>query len=408
MKTIAIIASCDTKMREVEYMRNILIGQQMKVMVIDMSIGLGDTIPADITRENVLKDYGVLWKDVRRQSKGELMVLMGKAIVHEVIRLYAQNRFDGIISAGGVQNTTIATKAMQELPIGFPKVMVTTIASGGKTFAEVTGNTDIIAIPAIADLCGINMITRSILKNACLCVVGMAKYGGQMEKRKGTPVVGVTLMGITNDGGCAAIDKLNQNGVEAIGFHATGAGGEAMEKLVQKGMLDGILDMTTHEIVSEYFGGGFSYGSHRRMLDLADRVIPTVVSVGGLDFIDYDIKKFPFPLVGRKYNKHNERLAHIKLLPAEAEAVAELFVNRINKASEITLILPTDGMRKNTRRGEELFDEGVDELIYEKIRRKAGKNVSVISIEGNLDTREWGEKIAETMLEKLRKKGFLQ
>ena len=407
MKTIAIIASCDTKMREVDYMKSILLEQKTKVVIVDMSIGLGETIITDITREKVFEDYGLLWGDIKSYSKGKLMELMAEAMESEIVRLYEEGRIDGVIGAGGVQNTTIATRAMQGLPIGFPKVMVTTIASGNKKFEEVVGRKDIVTIPAIVDLCGINIITETILKNACICVANMAKYGGEIPSGRKKPVVGVTLMGITNDGGCAAIDRLKESGVEALGFHATGAGGAAMERMAQEGIIDGILDMTTHEIVSEYFRGGFSYGNYQRLTKFADLNIPIVVSVGGLDFIDYDAEQFPYPLSERKYNKHNQRLIHIKLVPEEAKAVAEIFIERLNCcARDITLVLPTDGMRKDTRKGQSLYDPEVDSILFNTIIESAADNIQIIRLEGNLNTKEWGEKIAEIMIENMKRCGF--
>ena len=116
MKTIAIIASCDTKMREVDYMKSILLEQKTEVIIVDMSIGLGQTIITDITREKVFEDYGLLWRDIKSYSKGTLMKLMAEAMENEIVRLHGEGRIDGVIGAGGVQNTTIATRAMQSLP----------------------------------------------------------------------------------------------------------------------------------------------------------------------------------------------------------------------------------------------------------------------------------------------------
>lgn len=409
MKTIAIIASCDTKMQEVDYMRSILFEQETTPVIVDMSIGLGETLQTDITREKVFSDYGLQWENIRSYSKGKLMELMTEAMAHEIDRLYKEGWIDGVIAAGGVQNTTIATKAMQRLPVGFPKVMVTTIASGNKRFEEVVGNRDIVTIPAIVDLCGINGITGTILKNACICAANMAKYGGGTIKKSGRPAVGVTLMGITNDGGCAAINKLKENGIEAFGFHATGAGGAAMEAMAEEGFLDGILDMTTHEIVSEYFKGGFSYGNYQRLHNLEGLGIPIVISVGGLDFVDYELDQFPYALEERKYNKHNKQLAHIKLTQAEAKMVSRLFTERLNRSGkDIILVLPTDGMRKNTREGESLYDPEVDAVLLNNIIDTAGEKIHIVKLEGNLNTKEWGEGIAEIMIEEMKKHGFLQ
>ncbi len=402
MKTIAVIASCDTKFQEVQYMQEILRAQDVKPLVVDMSIGPEKTNLADISREEVFEEENLKWSEIKSGTKGELMELMISAMKKKIYRLYEEGKIAGVIAAGGVQNTTVATQAMHELPIGFPKVMVTTIASGNKCFKEVVGYKDIVVFPSIVDFTGMNSVIGTILKNACISVAGMAKHAdGQLVKPK-KPVVGITMMGITNKGCMAAVRELERKGFEVWGFHATGAGGAVMEKLALEGKADGILDMTTHEIVSGYFEGGFSYGEYERLQYLRKGHMPVVVSVGGLDFIDYDIGEFPYPLDQRKYNKHNERLAHIKLKEKEARRVAELFTDRLNAAGrEVELILPTDGMRCDTRPGEALYDSSVDDTLLKVIEEKAGENVHIQYLKGNLDSEEWGIRAARYLAEKL-------
>lgn len=402
MKTVAVIASCDTKFKEVQYMQKILLAQNVKPLIVDMSIGPKDTEGADISREEVFLEENLKWSEIKSCAKGRLMELMISAMKKKIYKLYKEGKIAGVIAAGGVQNTTVATQAMQRLPFGFPKVMVTTIASGNKCFKEVVGYKDIVVFPSIVDFTGMNTVIRTILKNACVSVAGMVKHGdGQIEKSE-KPVAAITMMGITNRGCAAAVRELEKEGFEVWGFHATGAGGAVMEKLALDGKIDGILDMTTHEIVNGYFGGGFSYGGYQRLQYLRKGKIPVVVSVGGLDFIDYDIREFPYSLDERKYNKHNERLAHIKLKEEEARKVAEIFAERLNAANRnVELILPTDGMRCDTRQGEPLHDYPVDQILLKTVEEKAGKNVHIKYLNGNLDSEEWGIEAARYLVEKL-------
>ena len=175
-----------------------------------------------------------------------------------VEKLYQDGKIDGIISVGGLQNTVMAANAMQKLPIGFPKVMATTVASGTRKFELVVGDKDIMVMPAICDFTGMNIVTRQVIANACAACVGMVKSAGHVLKKGDKPVVAVTLMGVTNNGAVAAVEELERVGLEVIGFHATGVGGATMEKMAEEGLVDGILDLTLHELTSEYFGGGFS------------------------------------------------------------------------------------------------------------------------------------------------------
>lgn len=403
MRTVVIIASLDTKIQEVLYMKKILQNEKVKPLVVDMSTGQNSVSGADISREEVLLHAGLKWKEIKTRSKGELIQLMLYAMKGVIRQLYEEGKMDGVLAAGGVQNTTVATKAMQELPIGFPKVMVTTIASGNKHFNDVVGNKDIIVIPSIVDFTGENTVTWTILKNACVCVASLAKTGVKKIPKSDKPVIGVTMMGITNIGCMAAIKKLQEQGFEILGFHATGAGGQVMEEMAMEGHLDGVLDMTPHELVAEYFGGGFSYGKYQRFQYLRTVSKPIVVSLGGLDFIDYPVNEFQ--LNDRKYNKHNSYLAHIKITKKEAKQIAKIFAERLNLSrKEILLTIPTKGMRSDTEEGESLYDPEVDETIIEILNNNLGDKVKKYVLEGNLDTVEWGEKNAEILIARMMNK----
>lgn len=407
-KTIAVIASCDTKYEEAALMRRFLEDAGVKALVLDMSIGAGESRGADIRREDVVAGLGVRWDDVKNGTKGELMELMTEAVKAAVAKLFAERKIDGILAAGGLQNTTVATAAMRILPIGFPKVMATTIACGKREFGPVVGEKDIVLIPSVADFTGINSITSLILRNACACCVGMLKYAGRPLARSEKTVVGVSLMGVTNTGACAAIRELERCGLEAIGFHATGVGGSVMERLAEDGLIDGILDLTTHEIVSEFFGGGFSFGAEQRLAKPARLGIPMVVSTGGLDFIDFAKTEFPPDMDKRVYNMHNATYAHIKILPEEADQVGRLVAQRLNLAAQgVTLLIPTNGMRKDTRPGEKLFRRDVDDALIRAITQSTGPNVRILRLEGNLNDADWGVRAAREMVKELKRRGKL-
>lgn len=410
MKTIAIIGSCDTKYREVAFMRERVLAQGIDALVIDVATGPDPSFGFDISREEVAEASGTPWAELESKTKGEKIAFMMEAAAGFVAELYEKGKIQGILSAGGLQNTVMATNAMKHLPIGFPKVMATTVASGRKTFESVVGEKDIVVIPSICDFTGLNIVTRQILDNACACCAGMVKHAGQVLEKGIRPVVGITLMGITNTGACAAVDELEKNGIEVIGFHSTGTGGAIMEQMAEDGLIDGILDLTTHEITQEYFKGGFSYGegAKYRLVKGVQKKVPLVISVGGLDFIDFAVNEFPPRMDERVYMYHNATTAHIKLLPDEAEITTARFVERLEKIDyPVKLLLPTDGMRHNTRKGEELYYKQVDDIILNKIKEIKNDNVDIITVPGNLDTREWGICAAHYMIEELRNRGVI-
>ena len=407
MKTIAVIVSCDTKYKEACYIRQCLELSGVQALLVDISIGLQEPQgSAEMPRRTVLSEAGISWEEVCGQTKGELMELMTEAVRFCVLKLHHERKIDGVLAVGGVQNTTVATTAMQALPIGFPKVMATTIACGQKPFGSVVGDKDIVVIPSISDFTGLNPMTELIIANACACVAGMALYAGKELKKGARPLVGITLMGITNTGACAAVEELERAGIGAIGFHSTGVGGRIMEQLALDGILDGILDLTTHEITSEYFGGGFSFGGNNRLIAPLKQGVPFVACPGGLDFVDFAKHEFPPRMDQRLYNMHNGTLAHIKILPDEAKEIGAIFAGRLNQALDgVRLLLPTNGMRKNADKGGNLYAPETDKALLDSILDNIGENVQVQWIEGNLNEENWGKQAAHAIMDEMKRKG---
>lgn len=410
MKTIAIIGTCDTKSREIAFMRSLIEAEGMKALVIDVATGSKESKGFDISREEVAAARGVSLKDLESRTKGEKIEFMMEAAADYVEHIYAEGRIDGVLSAGGLQNTVMAANAMRRLPIGVPKVIATTVASGKRTFDSVAGDKDIVMIPSICDFTGLNLVTEQIIANACAACAGMVRRAGKPLKKGRKPVVGMTLMGITNTGACAAADELERLGIEAVGFHSTGVGGMIMEQMAADGLIDGILDLTTHEITQEYFGGGFSYGegAKNRLQKSTAHKVPLVISPGGLDFVDFAVGEFPPRMEERVYMMHNASVAHIKLLPDEAAIISKRFAKRLEEIDyPVKLLLPTEGMRSNTRKGEELYNREVDEIILNQLLKIKNKNIQIHVIEGNLDTAEWGIKAAHYMAEELKERGVI-
>lgn len=402
MKRIAIIASCDTKLKEVEYLKDSFMNKGFLPLIVDISIGLNNPNIADISREEVFKSLNKEWDDIKNFTKGQLISLMMDAIKVKTLELYNDNYFDGIISMGGVQNTYMASGAMRMLPLGVPKVISTTIACGKRSFDQVVGESDIVVIPSISDFTGLNTITKMSLNHAISCMTGMLNDNQRAIEKTNKKVVGVTLMGISNSGAQAAINELEKNGIEAIGFHATGVGGYVMDKLATLGIIDGILDMNLHEISSEYFQGGFSYGEGKRLVDPIKNNIPILLAPAGLDFIDYRKDETPFSLKDRKYVMHNSVLAHIKIKKDEAKEIGKILGERISKSKiEIEMLVPTNGFRINAKEGETLSDKEVDDLLIKTIKETSENKVKITYIDGNLNEKQWGIKAANKMIEVL-------
>ena len=404
MKTIAIIESCDTKYKEAKFIKEFIENEGLKGLVVNTATGPSSSYNFDVSREEVAAAGGTAWEEMEPKTKGEKIDYMKDAVAIYVEKLYEDKKIDGIISVGGLQNTVMAAGAMQKLPIGFPKVMATTVASGTRKFDLVVGDKDITVMPAICEFTGLNIITRRVISNACACCVGMVKFAGKVIEKEDKPVVAVTLMGVTNNGAVAAVDRLEKAGLEVVGFHATGVGGATMEDMAASGLVDGVLDLTLHELTSEYFGGGFSYGpkASTRLVKSVDKHVPLVISLGGLDFVDFSTSELPDHMDERKYMLHNANTAHIKILPAEAEALGKIVADRLSKvAYPVKLLIPTGGMRHNTNAGEELYSPDTDNVLIKTIIENVNDNIEVIVIPHNLDTTEFGDKAAQYIIEEM-------
>lgn len=410
MKTIAIIESCDTKHKEAKFIKDFIEKEGLEGLVINTATGPAKSYNYDISREEVAEAYGTPWSEMEPKTKGEKVDFMKDAVAAYVEKLYADGKIQGIISVGGLQNTVMAANAMQRLPIGFPKVMATTVASGTRKFDLVVGDKDITVMPAICDFTGLNIVTRRVISNACACCVGMVKFAGNVLEKGEKPVVAVTLMGVTNNGAVAAVDELEKAGMEVIGFHATGVGGATMEEMASNGLVDGILDLTLHELTSEYFGGGFSYGpkASTRLVKSVEKKVPLVISLGGLDFVDFSTSELPERMDERKHMLHNANTAHIKILPGEAEALGKILTDRLSKVTyPVKLLIPTKGMRHNTKAGEELYSPETDNVLIQTIVDNVNDNVEVILIPRNLDTKEFGIKAAYYIIQEMKQRGRL-
>ena len=403
MKTIAIILSVDTKEAEARFLKKFVEDKGHKALVIDISTrGDYDFVP-DITRDEVCIAGGNTPESIKGQPKNVMVQAMMDGAKAIVPILYAEGRFDGIISAGGLQNTSAAVGAMQELPIGVPKVMVSTVACGERKFEPFVGIKDIVMIPSIADITGINAVTEVILSNAAAAVIGMALQAKKLPKDNRLRI-GTTLMGVTNESAVQAAEILNKEGIEVISFHSTGVGGRYFEYLINEGLITAAMDLSLHEIIAaEVFGLGFSNGARNRLVVGCEKGIPMVVAPGALDFVDVYVKDFKHGIIGdytkRKYNLHNNQVAHVKAFVHEAEQAANIVVERLNKAKgPVTVLLPLRGLRADSLPGQKLYDPDVDNAVRDILRNGLNANIKQVEVDANLLDMAFSEVAAREML----------
>jgi len=402
-KTIAIILSIDTKEAEARFLKSYIEKKGHKALVIDVSARGEYDFKPDITREEVCRAGGNEFSEIKDAPKNVVIQAMMDGVKAIVPMLYAEGKFDAIISAGGLQNTLMAAGAMQTLPIGVPKVIVSTVSCGERKFEPFVGIKDIVLIPSIADITGINAVTEVILSNAAAAVIGMAEEAKSLP-RDGRLRVGTTLMGVTNASAVQAAEILQKEGIEVISFHSTGVGGRYFEYLINEGLINAAMDLSLHEIIAQdVFGLGFSAGAPGRLKVGAEKGIPMVVAPGALDFIDVYVKDFMEGIIGdyrkRKYNLHNNQVAHVKAFPEESRKAAQLVVERLNEAKgPVTVLLPLKGLRADSLPGQKLYDPDVDNAILDTLRNGLNSNIKIVEVDANILDMEFSRKAAEEMI----------
>jgi len=404
--TIAILASIDTKKAEVGFLKSKIESGGFKTLIIDLSAQGTYDFPVDISREEVALAAGFTFSDLADAPKHEAITVMTNGIRALLLKLYEQGRFDGALSVGGLQNTVMATAAMQLLPVGVPKLMLSTVACGGRNFGNFVGTRDIIMIPSIADLAGLNPVTEVLLSNVAAACMGMLQHAGKTVQNSGS-LIGATLMGVTNDGVVQAVEMLEGRGLNVVSFHTTGVGGRCMEELIDTGIIDAVMDLTLHEITSEeIFGGGFSAGAAGRLRVGAEKGIPMVVAPGGVDFVDFAVKDFQSGAIGdpklRKYNLHNSEIAHIKLFKDEVVRAGEIITRRLNRSrGPVTMVIPLRGFRRDTLEGQPLYDPEVDEALIRVLESRLNPAIKILRVDANLNDEKFSRAASDEMLKLL-------
>lgn len=401
-KTIAIIASLDTKEAEVAFVKEMIEKQGCKTFIIDVGAKGSESIVPHIRAEDVARAAGREWDSIYDIPKHEMIVGLLEGIAVLMPELYAQGNFDAVLSLGGAQNTTIGVSAMKSLPVGLPKLMVSTIACGQRTFESFVDTKDITLMPSIADISGINNLTRTILSNAAAAIAGMAKHAGVPLKSGQELIVGATLMGVTNTGVAEAVKLMEKAGFQVISFHSTGVGGRAMEEFINEGTIGAVMDLSLHEITSEMFGKGFSTGANNRLVAACNAGIPQVVAPGGVDFIDFYAKELPQDLNKRKHIYHNSNIVHVKLLEQEIVRVGEIITERLNKSrGPVTVIIPLRGLRQNTSPGEALYTPEVDNALIEVLHRGLRRDIKIVDVDANINDKIFSKTAAAELLRML-------
>lgn len=400
MATIAVLGTLDSKGQEHVFVAELLKRKGFQTLLVDVGCLAEPVIQADVAAAEVAAFSGEDWRAVfARRDRGESVALMARAAPLFLAAAAAVGRIQGVISLGGGGGTAIATAAMRALPVGFPKVMVTTLASGNT--APYVGTKDIVFIPAVVDVSGINRVSRIIFENAAGAIAGMVE-AAEARKRDSTqerPLVVASMFGNTTVCVNKAKELLESAGYEVLVFHATGTGGRAMENMIGTGLVSGVLDVTTTEWADELVGGILSAGPER--LEAAGRErVPTIVTPGCLDMVNFgEPKSVPTKFAKRQFYFHNPQVTLMRTNPAECRKLGAVLASKVNAyAGPVSVLLPLRAVSIISAKGQPFHEPKADQALFEAIREELDPRIPLIEMDVAINEPTFAEACASELL----------
>ena len=371
-----------------------------QVLIIDTGTLEPPTLKPDVPREEVAAAAGIdLAPIVAKRDRGEAVNAMAKGAPVLVSRLVAEKKIQGIISLGGGGGTAIGTSAMRALPIGFPKVMVTTLASGNT--AQYVGVKDIVLFPSIVDVAGLNRISREILTRAAGAVCGMVE--AETPKVADKPIIVASQFGNTTDCVNEARKILEAEGYEVLVFHATGTGGRTMESLIESGMVTGVLDITTTEWADELVGGVLSAGP-TRLEAAAKRGVPAIIVPGCLDMVNFHGPgTVPIQFIGRRFYQHNPQVTLMRTTPQECEQLGKILTDKVNLSTgPVTVLLPLRGISVISAPGQKFYDAAADHALFTTIEENLRDDIEIIERDCTINDPIFAQECAKALLKNIQ------
>jgi len=401
-KTVVLVGALDTKGQEFAYVKDVIEKKGLKTFVVDFGVLGAPFFTPDLGRDEVAKAGG---GDVAAFAKGEskdlAMKTMSDGLAVVVRKLYDDGKLDGILGMGGSGGTSIATNAMRALPVGVPKLMVSTV--GGGDVSNYAGTKDITFMPSIVDVAGFNRISRVIYTNAAGAIAGMVQTE-QQAAAGDTPLIVASMFGNTTKSVDQARSLLEKNGYEVLVFHATGTGGKTMESLVTDGYIVGSLDITTTELADEVCGGVFSAGPER-CLAASRAGIPAVMVPGCVDMANFwGIDTIPEKYKNRKLYQWNPNVTLLRTNVEENIQMGKMLAAAANAATApVAILLPLKGVSMLDSPGGDFWDPEADRACYQAIKDNVKPGIPVIEMDNNINDPEFSEKAATLLLDMLKK-----
>jgi uncharacterized protein (UPF0261 family) len=401
MPTVVLLGSLDTKGVEYGFLRDRLIQHGMTTILVDTGvIGNASTV-ADIGPADVAARAGTDLETLRdRHDRGDALAAMTAGATAILGSLYAEGRLDGAMALGGTGGTAVASAAFRELPLGVPKVIVSTAASGAT--APYVAESDLILVPSVTDVAGLNRLLRTVIANAAAAMAGMVSRG-PIPAGAAQRVIGASMFGVTTPCVTEARRLLDDLAFETLVFHMTGTGGRTLEQLIRQGWVDGVLDVTTTELADELVGGVFSAGPGR-LTGAASMGVPQVVSVGALDMVNFGpVDTVPPQFAGRRFHRHNASVTLMRTTPDECAELGRRLADRVSASTgRAAVFLPLRGVSVIATTDGPFYDPNADGALFDAIRGGLDRSrVELVEIDTDINDPAFASAMVSTLLEYL-------
>lgn len=392
--TIAVLGTLDSKGHEHAFVADLIHKNGHHVLLIDLGTGGDPQVVPDVSRFDVADSINLdLHALIDKKDRGECVVAMSKAAPVFLSKLAAEGKIDGVISLGGGGGTALGTAAMRALPIGFPKLMVSTLASGNT--AHYIGTKDITMMPSIVDISGLNRISKTIFTRAAGAICGMVEATLPTETDR--PIIVASMFGNTTDCIKIAAKVLEDAGYEVLIFHATGTGGKTMESLIESGMVAGVLDLTTTEWADELLGATLTAGPSR-MDAMTKARVPAVIAPGCLDMANYGERgTLPPEHENRTLYIHNPQVTLLRTSARECRELGRILAEKGNANPAPTAILiPRKAISIISAEGQPFHDPEADQALFDSIHQHA--RCEIIDFDEEINSEVFAQAAAHKLL----------
>jgi len=368
------------------------------VLLVDAGVLGEPAVEPDIGREEVARAGGTTIAALRKQGdRGEAIAAMARGAEETIGRLHAEGRLQGALGLGGSGGSTLFSQAVRRLPIGVPKLLVSTVAAGDTR--PYVGTTDLTMMYSVVDIAGINRLSERVLTNAAGAIAGMAQAAADfVPAASGRPLVGATMFGVTTAGVTAARERLEELGYEVLVFHATGAGGDTMESLIASGFITAVLDMTTTELADELAGGICAAGPGR--LETAGELgLPQVISLGALDMVNFGpLESVPARYADRQLLKHNATITLMRTNAAENAELGQRIARKVNAArGPLTIFIPLRGVSSVSTRGQAFEDQTADAALVASLRKHLDPAIDARYLDADINDPGFARAMADAL-----------